>query len=138
MIGERHRSRIGGGRLDTHTEIVMQRLLAAALLLVVVSGCVIVGDPTCSGSTASLIVAPGVVVVSVGQSFTPNGSDSWCDSGHQAHASPTWSLSQPADGSVVSLDGSTGRITGLHAGVATVVARSAHSDASSTIVVTVH
>ncbi|HEY2856584.1 MAG TPA: hypothetical protein VGJ18_27315 [Gemmatimonadaceae bacterium] len=115
----------------------MQRLLVAALLLVAVSGCVIVGDPTCSGSSASLVVAPGVVVVSVGQSFTPNGSESWCDSGHEAHGSPSWSLSQPSDGNVVALDGSTGRITGLRAGVATVVAASAHSGATSTIVVTV-
>jgi len=40
----------------------MQRLLVAALLLIAVSGCVIVGDPTCSGSSASLIVAPGVSI----------------------------------------------------------------------------
>ena len=115
----------------------MQRLFPAALLLVAVSGCVIVGDPTCSGGSASLIVAPGVVVVSVGQSFTPNGSDSWCDGGHQAQGSPSWSLSQPSDGNVIALEASTGRITGLKAGVATVVATSAHSGATSAIVVTV-
>jgi len=115
----------------------MQRLVLAALLLVAVSGCVIVGDPTCSGSSASLVVAPGVVVVSVGESFTPNGSESWCDSGHQAHSSPSWSLSQPSDADVIALDASTGRITGLKAGVVTIIAKSAHSDATSAIVVTV-
>lgn len=116
----------------------MQRFLAGALLLVVVSGCVIVGDPTCSGGGASIVVAPGVVVVSVGESFTPNGSDSWCDGGHQAHGSPSWSLSQPADGNVIALDAATGRITGRRLGVATVVARSDHSQATSMILVTVH
>src|SRR4051812_39114705 len=115
----------------------MQRLLVAALLLMVVSGCVIVGDPTCSGGGASVIVAPGVVVVSVGESFTPNGSTSWCDGGHEAHGSPNWSLSQASDASIVGLDAATGRITGLHAGVATVVARSGHGTASSTVLVTV-
>ena len=115
----------------------MQRLLAAALLVFAVSGCVFVGDPTCNGGGASIVVAPGVVVVSVGESFTPNGSDSWCESGHQAHSSPSWSLSQPNDGSVIALDASTGRITGRRTGVATVVASSGHSGATSTIVVTV-
>ena len=126
-VGDRH----------SHGETVMQRIVLAALLLVAISGCVIVGDPTCGGSAASLVVAPGVVVVSVGQSFTPNGSESWCDSGHQAHGSPSWSLSQPSDGNVIALDASTGRITGLKAGIATVVATSAHSSATSEIVVTV-
>jgi hypothetical protein len=115
----------------------MQRVLAAALLVLAVSGCVIVGDPTCSDGGASVVVAPGVVVVSVGQSYTPNGSDSWCDGGHQAHGSPSWSLSQPSDGDVIALDSSTGRITGRRAGVATVIARSDHTGATSTIVVTV-
>lgn len=115
----------------------MQRLLAAALLLFAVSGCVIVGDPTCSGGGASIVVAPGVVVVSVGESFTPNGSESWCDSGHQAHGSPSWSLSQATDGDVIALDASTGRITGRRTGVATVVAKSEHTGATSTILVTV-
>ena len=115
----------------------MQRVLAAALLFVAVSGCVIVGDPTCGGSTASVVVAPGVVVVAVGQSFTPDGSDSWCDGGRQGHGSPTWSLNQPADNAIVSLDASTGRVTGLRTGVVTLVARSTHSSATSSIQVTV-
>lgn len=115
----------------------MHRLLAAALLVFAVSGCVFVGDPTCSGGGASIVVAPGVVVVSVGESFTPNGSDSWCDGGHQSYGSPSWSLSRPSDSDVIALDAATGRITGRRSGVATVVARSEHTGATSTIVVTV-
>jgi len=115
----------------------MQRLLAAALLVFAVSGCVIVGDPTCNGGGATVVVAPGVVVVSVGESYTPNGSDSWCDGGHQAYGSPSWSLSKPSDSDVIALDASTGRITGRRTGIATVVARSVHTDATSTLVVTV-
>ena len=115
----------------------MQRLLAAALLIFAVSGCVIVGDPTCTGAGASVVVAPGVVVVSVGESFTPNGSDRWCDGGHQSYGSPSWSLSKPSDSNVIALDSSTGRITGRSTGIATVVARSEHTGATSTIVVTV-
>src|SRR5690242_2822515 len=115
----------------------MQRFLAAALLVCAVCGCVIVGDPTCSTGGASVVVAPGVVVVSVGESFTPNGSDRWCDSGRQSYGSPSWSLSTPSDADVIALDLSTGRITGRRSGVATVVARSEHTSATSTIVVTV-
>src|SRR5438093_12729909 len=111
----------------------MQRLFAAALLLLSAAACVIVGDPTCSGSSASVVVAPGVVVVSVGQSFTPSGSDSWCDGGHQSHGSPNWTLSEPGDSAFVALDRTTGRITGLRTGAATVVARSDHSSATSAI-----
>jgi hypothetical protein len=122
---------------QSHGETVMQRFVLAALLLVGASGCVIVGDPTCGGSSASLIVAPGVVVVSVGQSFTPNGSESWCEGGHQAQGSPSWSLGQPSDAAVIALDATTGRVTGLKSGVATVIAKSAHSDATSAILVTV-
>jgi hypothetical protein len=115
----------------------MQRVLAAALLLLVVSGCIIVGDPTCGGGGAAVIVTPGVVVVAVGESFTPNASDSWCDGGHHAHGSPSWSLSHASDTAFVSLDASTGRITGRRTGVATVMARSDHSTATSSIQVTV-
>src|SRR3954463_8392814 len=104
----------------------MQRILAAAVLFLGVSGCVFVGDPTCNGGGASVIVAPGVVVVSVGESFTPNGSESWCDSGHQAYGSPSWSRSKATDADVIALDSSTGRITGRRTGIATVVARSEH------------
>lgn len=115
----------------------MQRVIIAALLLAAASGCVIVGDPTCGAGGVTLVVTPGVVVVSVGQSVTPNGSDSWCDSGHQSHGSPSWMLSQVADSAFIALDVTTGRITGRRAGAATVVARSPHTGATSTIRVTV-
>ena len=115
----------------------MKRVIIAALLLAAASGCVIVGDPTCGGGGASVVVTPGIVVVAVGQSFTPNGSDSWCESGHQSHGSPSWVLSQPGDSAFVSLDAATGRITGRRAGAATIVARSAHSSASMSLLVTV-
>jgi hypothetical protein len=114
----------------------MRRMFAVALLLSS-AGCVIVGDPACTGSSASVVVAPGVVVVSVGESFTPTGNDSWCDNGHREHGSPSWSLSQAGDSSIVRLDAATGRITGLRRGVATVLARSGHSAQTSTVVVTV-
>jgi hypothetical protein len=116
----------------------MRRIIAVVLLLVGTTSCVIVGDPTCSGGGASVVVAPGVVVVAVGQSFTPTGSDTWCDGGHESHGSPHWSLSAAADSSVVTVDRTTGRITGMRAGVATVTARSDHSGATSSILVTVH
>jgi hypothetical protein len=122
---------------EIHSEIIMQRIIIAALLLVAASGCVIVGDPACGGGGATLVVTPGVVVVAVGQSVTPNGSDSWCDSGHQSHGSPSWMLSRPGDSAFVTLDATTGRITGRRAGAATVVARSAHSGATSAVPVTV-
>jgi len=115
----------------------MQRMILAALLLVAAAGCVIVGDPTCGSGGASVVVTPGVVVVAVGQSFTPNGSDSWCDGGRQSHGSPQWSLSQAGDSAFVAVDASTGRITGRRSGAATVVARSAHTSATSSILVTV-
>jgi hypothetical protein len=117
----------------------MHRVIAAALLLVAVaaSGCVIVGDPTCAGGGASIVVTPGVVVVAVGQSFTPNGSDSWCEGGHQSHGSPDWALSQAGDSAFVSLDATTGRITGRRPGAATIVATSTHTGATSSVLVTV-
>lgn len=114
----------------------MQRIRAAVLMLASVSGCVIVGDPACSSGGASIVVTPGIVVVAVGQSVTPSASDSWCANGHEAHGSPSWSLVEAGDSAVVRLDTSTGRITGLRAGQATVVARSS-SGATATVSVTV-
>lgn len=115
----------------------MHRIVAAVLLLGSVAGCVIVGDPSCGGGGAAIVVTPGVVVVAVGQSVTPNASDTWCDNGHQAHGSPNWSLAQPGDSAIVRLDATTGRITGIRAGQATVVARSPATGATSTVAVTV-
>jgi hypothetical protein len=113
------------------------RILAAVLLLASVGGCVIVGDPSCTGGGASIVVTPEVVVIAVGGSVTPDASDTWCDNGHQEHGSPQWSLVQPSDSMIVRLDATTGRITGLRAGQATVMARSAASGATTTIAVTV-
>lgn len=115
----------------------MQRILAAVLLLAGVGGCVIVGDPSCAGGAAAIVVTPGVVVVAVGQSVTPDANDTWCDNGHQEHGSPQWSLVHPADSTVVRLDVTTGQITGLRAGQASVMARSSVSGATTTIAVTV-
>ena len=114
----------------------MQRILATVLLLAGVSGCVIVGDPSCTGGGAAIVVTPGVVVVAVGESVTPSASDTWCENGHAEHGSPDWSLVQPGDSAIVSLDAATGRITGLRTGEAVVMARSA-SGATTTITVTV-
>jgi hypothetical protein len=115
----------------------VQRIAAAVFLLLTTAGCVIVGDPACTGGSATIVVTPGVVVVAVGESVTPTANDSWCSNGHQSHGSPDWSLAQPGDSAIVMLDATTGRITGLHAGQATVVARSS-SGATSTVQVTVH
>lgn len=115
----------------------VQRILAAVLLLAGVSGCVIVGDPSCTGGGAAIVVTPGVVVVAVGQSVTPSANDTWCENGHQSHGSPTWSLVQPGDSTIVRLDATTGRITGLRAGQTTVRARSSASGATTTVTVTV-
>lgn len=123
---------------DIEREDIVQRLPVAVLLVLSgLSGCVIVGDPSCTGGGAALVVTPGVVVVAVGQSVTPTANDSWCDHGQHAYGSPTWSLLQPADSVVVRLDSTTGRITGLRAGTTTVVARSSASGATTSVPVTV-
>lgn len=49
---------------------------------------------------------------------------SWCRNGRYDPVTPQWSLASAADANVVSLDPSTGRITGRRAGTATVVATS--------------
>lgn len=114
----------------------MQRILAAVLLLAGVSGCVIVGDPSCTGGNASIVVTPGVVIVAVGQSVTPSASDSWCDNGHERYGSPSWSLVSAADSVIVRLDPASGRITGVRPGQTSVLARST-SGATATLSVTV-
>jgi hypothetical protein len=115
----------------------VQRILAAVLLSAGLTGCVIVGDPSCTGGGAAVVVTPGVVIVAVGESVTPTASDSWCDNGHEMHGSPEWSLVRPADSSIVRLDAATGRITGLQVGEATILARSSASGATTTVAVTV-
>jgi len=90
-------------------------------ILASTAGCVIV-DPSCGGGGASILVTPSVVFVAVGESTTPRAS--WCRNGRYDNMSPEWSLSSAADGNVISLDATTGRITGRRTGTATVIATS--------------
>ena len=90
--------------------------IAASLM-----SCVIV-DPSCGGAGASILVTPAVVYVAVGQSTTPKAT--WCSNGHYDPLTPDWSLSSAADANVISLDVTTGRITGRRAGSATVIVTS--------------
>jgi hypothetical protein len=111
----------------------MRRFLSASAALCSIvasaSGCVIV-DPSCnSGGGASILISPSVVFVSVGQSSTPRAS--WCRSGRYDNVSPEWSLGQAADANIISLDPTTGRITGKRAGQATVIATYAGAQGSS-------
>jgi len=103
----------------------MRRALVATIasLTVVASSasCVIV-DPGCGTGGAAILVSPTVVFVAVGQSATPKAS--WCRNGRYDPMTPDWSLGSAADANVVSLDPSTGRITGRRAGTATVIATS--------------
>jgi hypothetical protein len=85
------------------------------------ASCVIV-DPGCGAGGASILVSPTVVFVAVGQSATPKAT--WCRNGHYDPMSPQWSLASTADAEFVSLDASTGRITGRRVGTATVIASS--------------
>lgn len=110
----------------------MRRALFAftASLAIVAStaSCVIV-DPACGPGGASILISPTVVLVSVGQSATPKAS--WCRNGRYDTMTPQWSLGSAADGNVISLDSSTGRITGRRAGTATVIATSAGVEGAS-------
>lgn len=101
----------------------MRRPLVASvtlsLALASATGCVIV-DPSCGGGGASILITPSVVVVAVGETQTPRAR--WCRNGHYDDLSPNWRLADAADGTVISLDPATGRITGKRAGTATVIA----------------
>jgi hypothetical protein len=104
----------------------MRRSLIASAASVAVSalawaaaGCVIV-DPSCSSGGASILISPSVVVVAVGQSATPRAS--WCRGGRYDRVSPQWSLGQAADSNIISVDATTGVITGKRAGKASVIA----------------
>lgn len=94
--------------------------VALSLLAVASSGCIIV-DPSCnSGGGASIYISPSVVVVAVGQTTRPSAS--WCRGGRYDRVSPQWSLGSAGDASFISVDASTGVITGRRAGKASVVA----------------
>ena len=64
-------------------------------------------------------ISPSVVVVAVGQTATPRAS--WCRGGHYDRVSPQWSLGQAAYANVISVDATTGEITGRRAGRASVI-----------------
>jgi len=110
----------------------MRRALSSSIACLAIAAlpasCVIV-DPGCGAGGAAILVSPTVVFVAVGQSATPKAS--WCRNGHYDPMSPQWSLASSADGDVVSLDASTGRITGRRAGTATVIASSDGVDGAS-------
>ena len=96
--------------------------IIASLAIVASSASCVIVDPGCGVGGASILVSPAVVFVAVGQSATPKAS--WCRNGRYDPMSPQWSLASSADGDVVSLDASTGRITGRRVGTATVIASS--------------
>ena len=93
--------------------------LASFTLALSSAGCVLV-DPSCSGGGASIFISPSVVVVAVGQTATPRAS--WCRGGHYDRVSPQWSLGQAADANVISVNATTGEITGRRPGRASVIA----------------
>jgi len=101
----------------------MRRSLLASVvsstLALASAGCVIV-DPACSSAGASIFISPSTVIVAVGQTATPRAS--WCRGGHYDRVSPKWSLGQAADANVISVNATTGEITGRRAGRASVIA----------------
>jgi len=110
----------------------MRRALSssiACLAIVALSASCVIVDPGCGAGGAAILVSPTVVFVAVGQSAIPKAS--WCRNGHYDPMSPQWSLASSADGDVVLLDGSTGRITGRRVGTATVIASSDGVDGAS-------
>ena len=114
----------------------MRRFSSASILLSAVvvsttSSCLIV-DPSCASGSTSILVSPSTVVIAVGGSATPKAS--WCHGGNYGPNNPQWSLSRPADANIIDLDPSTGRITGLRAGQATVIAKAADAEGASVTV----
>jgi hypothetical protein len=102
----------------------MHRLLVASMAYSTAASsftCV-VNDPSPCGSSGGLfiLVSPSVVVVSVGESLTPRAS--WCRDGRYDNVPAQWSLDQAAQANIITLDATTGRITGRRTGQATVIA----------------
>ncbi len=91
----------------------------------------IVNDPSPCGSNGGLfiLVSPSVVVVSVGESLTPRAS--WCRDGRYDNVPAQWSLAQAADADLITLDATTGRITGRRGGQAKVSATYAGADGAA-------
>jgi len=102
----------------------MYRLLVASMAYSTAASsftCV-VNDPSPCGSSGGLfiLVSPSVVVVSVGESLTPRASR--CHDGRYDNVPAQWSLGQTADANIITLDATTGRITGRRTGQARVIA----------------
>jgi hypothetical protein len=94
-------------------------LSATIVIASAYTSCVFVSNG-CAGGGASILVSPSTVIVAVGGSTTPHAS--WCHGGRYDSITPRWSLGQPADANIVSVDAATGRITGRRAGTARVIA----------------
>ena len=110
----------------------MTRTLVVSCFLVLAgtASCVIV-DPACSGGQgATIVVTPAVVLISVGEQFTPSASQG-CHGSHREPSSPHWSLANAADSAIVHLDASTGRVTGRRSGRAVIVAASGDAESAS-------
>ena len=105
---------------------------AMSAILATSAGCVIVDPSTCNAGGASILITPSVVLVAVGQTTTPRAS--WCRNGRYDSLSPRWSLGSSADANFISVDATTGAITGKRAGSATVVATYAGADGGSVTV----
>lgn len=103
-------------------------LAALSAIVASAANCIIV-DPSCSSSGGtSILISPSVVFISVGQSTTPRAS--WCRNGRYDNGSPRWSLGSTADGNIISVNATTGEITGRRPGTATVVATADGVDGS--------
>jgi hypothetical protein len=111
----------------------MHRLLVASMAYSTAASsftCV-VNDPSPCGSSGGLfiLVSPSVVVVSVGESLTPRAS--WCRDGRYDNVPAQWSLDQAAQANIITLDATTGRITGRRTGQATVIANHEGAEGAS-------
>jgi uncharacterized membrane protein len=116
----------------------MRRVLAACVLALAGSASCVIVDPGCSTSAgASIYVSPAVVIVAVGASVTPVATERRCDGRREDRVYPRWTLLRAADSSIVTLDASTGRITGRRPGDALVSARPADYSGEATVSVTV-
>jgi len=80
----------------------------------------VAGDLSCSNGGLLVVVSPSVVVVAVGESATPTAS--LCHDGRYDNVPAQWSLGQTADANIITLDATTGRITGRRTGQARVIA----------------
>src|SRR3954462_7174834 len=103
----------------------MHRFLVASMAYSTAASsftCVVNDPSSCSSSGGGLfiLVSPSTVVVAVGESLTPRAS--WCRDGRYDNVPAQWSLGQAADANIITLDATTGRITGRRAGQVKVIA----------------